>query len=167
MSAATKRKHVVREITESFVLPENDEFIALILAGKGNNLHEVKNSDGEKFLVSMPTKFRKNVWIKRGDFVICSPIDEGEKVKAEIVRVLIPENIKFIRENNFWPKSFDEILDSKNEKTNINDFLPPNSDEESDEDEENDEEDEEFEEFQVKNPNRGRLFQENSEENVE
>ena len=38
-------------------------------AGKGNNLHEVETEDDEKFLVSMPTKFRKNVWIKRGTFL--------------------------------------------------------------------------------------------------
>lgn len=40
-----------------------------------------------QFLVSMPTKFRKNVWVKRGNFVIAEPIDEGDKVKAEIVRI--------------------------------------------------------------------------------
>lgn len=37
-----------------------------ILGGRGNNLHEVETSDGTKFLVSMPSKFRKSVWIKRG-----------------------------------------------------------------------------------------------------
>ena len=37
-----------------------------VLSSKGNNLHEVETSDGKIFLASMPTKFRKNVWIKRG-----------------------------------------------------------------------------------------------------
>jgi probable RNA-binding protein EIF1AD len=54
-------------------------------------LHEVfdpKEAEGSSnYLVSMPTKFRKNVWIKRGDFVLVSPIEEGDKVKAEIVQV--------------------------------------------------------------------------------
>ena len=29
-----------------------------VVAGRGNNLHEVKSQTGETFLVSMPTKFR-------------------------------------------------------------------------------------------------------------
>ena len=37
-----------------------------ISGSRGNNLHEVETSDGTKFLVSMPSKFRKSVWIKRG-----------------------------------------------------------------------------------------------------
>ena len=37
-----------------------------VLNGKGNNLHEVEDSAGLATLCSMPPKFRKNVWIKRG-----------------------------------------------------------------------------------------------------
>ena len=37
-----------------------------VLCGRGNNLHEVEAADGCQFLASMPTKFRRNVWIKRG-----------------------------------------------------------------------------------------------------
>ena len=49
--------------------------------------------------VSMPTKFRKNVWIKRGDFVMVQPIDEGDKVKAEIVHILMDKHhIKYIKQ---------------------------------------------------------------------
>lgn len=59
-------------------------------------MHEVfdpKESEGcSNYLVSMPTKFRKNVWIKRGDFVLVSPIEEGDKVKAEIVQVSLIEH---------------------------------------------------------------------------
>lgn len=33
---------------------------------RGNNLHEVWNDKGEEFLVSMPTKFRKHFYIKKG-----------------------------------------------------------------------------------------------------
>lgn len=50
----------------------------------------------------MPTKFRKNVWIKRGDYVITQPIEEGEKVKAEIVQILFPEQIRYIKSQNLW-----------------------------------------------------------------
>lgn len=38
-----------------------------VTGGRGNNLHETVTAQGETFLVSMPTKFRKNLWIKRGN----------------------------------------------------------------------------------------------------
>ncbi len=41
----------------------------------------------------MPNKFRKNVWVKRGDFVIVAPIEEGDKVKGEIATVLYKEQV--------------------------------------------------------------------------
>ena len=41
-------------------------YIPKVVCGRGNNLHEVESTTGVKFLVSMPTKFRRNVWIKRG-----------------------------------------------------------------------------------------------------
>ena len=41
-----------------------------VVCGRGNNLHEVESATGVKFLVSMPTKFRRNVWIKRGRLII-------------------------------------------------------------------------------------------------
>ena len=73
-----------------------------MLGGKGNNLHEVETASAEKYLVSMPTKFRKNVWIKRGDFVLVQPISEGEKVKAEIVNILYADQIKYIQSQGKW-----------------------------------------------------------------
>ena len=79
MSQSTKRKHVTKEVLDEFRLPQNNEKIVQIIAGRGNNLHEVYDPNCEsvsdlslnqelganKYLVSMPTKFRKNVWIKR------------------------------------------------------------------------------------------------------
>jgi len=56
--------------------------------------------------VSMPTKFRKNVWIKRGDFVLVSPIEEGDKVKAEIISILYKDQIKHIKNEKLWPEGF-------------------------------------------------------------
>lgn len=94
----------------------------------GNNLHEVESSvpeDDEKFLVSMPTKFRKNVWVKRGDFVIVEPIDEGDKVKAEIVRILTPQHIKEFTRDGIWPTKFarttNDAVSIKNDDDSEND----------------------------------------------
>lgn len=87
MSKATKRKHVVKEV-EDFCVPTESQSIVRIVESRGNNLHEVIDPVGDQYLVSMPTKFRRNIWVKRGDFVLVEPIPEGDKVKAEIVKIL-------------------------------------------------------------------------------
>lgn len=95
--------------------------IARILQPKGNNLHEVEPENStEPCLASMPTKFRRNVWVKRGDFVLVEPIDEGDKVKVEIVRVLTPQHVKEYTKANIWPKKFTRKRDHEEdeEKTN-------------------------------------------------
>jgi len=107
MSSATKRKHVTREVEQEFSLPEENQTIVKVVAGRGNNLHEVQDHTGQNFLVSMPNKFRKNVWIKRGDYVVVNPIEEGDKVKAEIHTILYKEQIKYIKAEKLWPIGFE------------------------------------------------------------
>ena len=53
------------------------------------------------------SNLRKNVWIKRGDFVVVKPIEEGDKVKAEILTILYKEQIKYLRAQGVWPAQFD------------------------------------------------------------
>lgn len=40
--------------------------------------------------------------MKRGCFVVVEPIEEGNKVKAEIVHILLPDQIKYIKEEGKW-----------------------------------------------------------------
>ncbi|XP_018970571.1 probable RNA-binding protein EIF1AD [Cyprinus carpio] len=108
MSKATKRKHVVKEVLEDCVIPTEDQHIMRVLGSNGNNLHEAVTGSGERFLVSMPTKFRKNIWIKRGDFVIVDPIKEGGKVKGEISFILYRDHIQSLRKVGVWPEGFQE-----------------------------------------------------------
>jgi len=109
MSRSTKRKHVFKEVLDDdYSLPTQRQRIVRILNSRGNNLHEVMASDQSTFLVSMPTKFRKNVWVKRGNYVLVEPIEEGDKVKAEIVRILSNEHIKYFKQDNVWPVEFDD-----------------------------------------------------------
>ncbi|XP_048058743.1 probable RNA-binding protein EIF1AD [Megalobrama amblycephala] len=108
MSKATKRKHVVKEVLEDCVTPTEDQHIMRVLGSNGNNLHEAVTGSGERFLVSMPTKFRKNLWIKRGDFVIVDPIKEGGKVKGEISFILYRDHIQNLRKLGVWPEGFQE-----------------------------------------------------------
>ncbi|XP_015174351.1 PREDICTED: probable RNA-binding protein EIF1AD [Polistes dominula] len=135
MSKATKRKHVVKEV-EDFSLPTESQLIVKVVGSRGNNLHEIINSVGEQYLVSMPVKFRRHIWIKAGDFVLVEPIAEGDKVKGEIVKILTREHIKLYRAQKCWPLEFDEIK-NKNEPTE----MIKNNSKDDDEEEEEEEED--------------------------
>eukprot|EP00095_Tigriopus_kingsejongensis_P011625 snap_masked-scaffold638_size121162-processed-gene-0.15 protein:Tk11625 transcript:snap_masked-scaffold638_size121162-processed-gene-0.15-mRNA-1 annotation:"unknown" len=111
MSSMTKRKHVAREVLEDFSLPSSGQSIVRVLGGRGNNLHEVEDAQGQKFLVSMPNKFRRSIWVKRGDFVVVETIEEGDKVKAEIAQVLYKETIRYFKQQNVWPAQFQATPD--------------------------------------------------------
>ncbi|XP_069568253.1 probable RNA-binding protein EIF1AD [Brachyistius frenatus] len=106
MSQATKRKYVIQEVLGDFVTPTGNQQIVKVTRSRGNNLHEAITAQGETFLVSMPTKFRKNIWIKRGDYVIVDPIAEGEKVKAEISFILYKDQIQNLQKQQLWPEGF-------------------------------------------------------------
>ncbi|KAI4486166.1 hypothetical protein M0802_012509 [Mischocyttarus mexicanus] len=115
MSKSTKRKYVAKEVEDIF-LPTESQSIVKVVGSRGNNLHEVVNSAGEQYLVSMPVKFRRYIWIKAGNFVLVEPIVEGAKVKAEIVKVLTRDHIKWYRAQKCWPLEFDET-ENKNQST--------------------------------------------------
>jgi translation initiation factor IF-1 len=81
MSRVTKLKHVKREIeADDISLPKDNQHIVRIVSSKGNNLHEVESPESsENFLVTMPNKFRQNIWVKRGSFVLIESIPEGKQ----------------------------------------------------------------------------------------
>nr|XP_020451029.1 probable RNA-binding protein EIF1AD [Monopterus albus]XP_020451030.1 probable RNA-binding protein EIF1AD [Monopterus albus] len=131
MSQATKRKHVVKEVLGDFVIPTENQQIVKVISSRGNNLHETVTAQGETFLVSMPTKFRKNIWIKRGDYVIVDPIEEGEKVKAEISSILYKDHIQYLQKQQLWPEGFTET--KKQQEKEEKDEAEEASDSEDDE----------------------------------
>ena len=109
-SAATKRKHVIAEL-DDFELPNDIQIIAKIGENPGACLFEVITAEHVKneekpYLASLPKKFRNNVWVKRGTFVYIEPIHEGDKVKAEIVKLLTSEHRKWLETEGAWPKEF-------------------------------------------------------------
>lgn len=53
------------------------------------------------------------MWIKRGDFVVIKPIEEGDKVKAEILTILYKEQIKYIKSEKLWPAGFEARLEEE------------------------------------------------------
>lgn len=50
----------------------------------------------------MPVKFRKSVWTKRGDFLVVESIEEGNKVKAEIIHILTKDHIRYLKTQGVW-----------------------------------------------------------------
>jgi hypothetical protein len=55
----------------------------------------------------MPSRFRRNAWIKRNDFVVLERITEGVKVQAEIVHILYKDHIKQMKQDGIWPAQFE------------------------------------------------------------
>lgn len=108
---------------DDYELPKVNQTIVKVLKSRGNNLHEVVNPSGEEYLVSMPTKFRKNIWVKRGDFILVEPITEGDKVKAEIVKIMNKDSIKYYKENNLWPEEFDDAKLQEKSVEELDDFF--------------------------------------------
>ncbi|EFP10899.1 hypothetical protein GCK72_017596 [Caenorhabditis remanei] len=172
MSAATKKRYITNKVGSEFYELAEEDIIAQVRQSRGNNLHEVYDQNGDSYVVSMPTKFRKAVWLRRDQFVVVRPIAEGDKVKGEIEYILDQENVLYIRELGKWPSCFEEqalkmTRESKRGNTNDqmidDDMLPPSESEEEDDeseeeegtyDEDEDVDDEDEEEFDTYNPNR-------------
>ncbi|KAK7068579.1 putative RNA-binding protein eif1ad [Halocaridina rubra] len=165
MSVTTKKKHVERELFEDYSLPEEHQTIVRVVRPRGNNLHQVVAPTGEEFIASMPPKFRKHVWIKRGDYLVTEPIPEGNKVRAEIVRILMRDHVRFLMQNNKWPMAFSEGEgDDKEENESYSDSKEDNevshrlqrvqlgSEEPSESDTESEDE------LLMENPNRRRIY---------
>merc|ERR1712179_324376 len=93
MSALTKKKYVIAETLDDFDL-EPGETIQMIVGSPGSQLFEVEDEFSQRALASLPNKFRKTIWLKRKDFVVCMPIFEGNKVKYEITRILQNDHLK-------------------------------------------------------------------------
>lgn len=108
MSVATKKKYVIKELDDDYTLHEGQE-LAKILGIRGNQLYEVKTASGEQFLVSMPKKFRNTVWVKVGSIIAIESIEEGNKVKGEIVRVFQKHHIKQMKVDGKWISEFDDV----------------------------------------------------------
>ena len=120
MSGSKRRTGYRKKVTESVLhdTPEPIEGfseVVQILRSQGSNLQEVRGADGTEALAILPTKFRRLVWIKRGDFVIASQSKEGYetaggsagRVTFMIEHILYPEQIKHLRTVGKWPAEFE------------------------------------------------------------
>ena len=109
------RKHVEQSALNA-TAPElsGNQAIALVLRSHGSNLVEIETATGVKGMAMIPSKFRKLVWMKRGDFVIVS---EGagtfetaggatNAVRFSVDHVLFPDQVASLRSAGAWPPTF-------------------------------------------------------------
>ncbi|UXI16441.1 ETS transcription factor [Sarcoptes scabiei] len=109
MTATTKKKHVIQEMFEHFQEPDDAQDIVKVIRGCGNNLHEVVTAKGDQYLVSMPSKFRRSIWIKR-------EFDDDNDIKNEEVIDLLSPNIN--HNSNVTIQYENNCDDSQDDHTN-------------------------------------------------
>ncbi|RKO83275.1 hypothetical protein BDK51DRAFT_25732, partial [Blyttiomyces helicus] len=107
------RKDTTRKVLTDLPVPVPAErqYLAKVLEPRGGGLHEVNvrgdEAPEDPVLVSLPSKFRKLIWVKRGSFVIVQLTPSTTKIAGEILHVLFPEHIKHIKSISMWPPEFD------------------------------------------------------------
>lgn len=116
--ASRYRKGVVARTVSLLPTPEAEEKIVRVVSMRGGNLVEVVDATTESGLAILPAKFRRLIWIKRGDYLIVSSGD-ADQVKYIVRYVLYPRQIAHLKAENLWP--FEEEAEG-----------PPNNDSHTD-----------------------------------
>lgn len=61
------RKHMTQGYKNNFPEPKPTEKIGRVIELRGSNQCEIEYPNGERVLVKFPAKFKKLLWIKRGN----------------------------------------------------------------------------------------------------
>ena len=121
MSGSGRKSHYRKSVQDSFLngfpVPEENDSICRVAGSRGSNLFELELVGGVVELAMLPNKFKKLIWVRRGDFVIAtSSTDEcttatGEDVKVRymIKHILSKEQIKHLINAEIWYDSFNNI----------------------------------------------------------
>lgn len=145
------RKHLTDAVINDYPEPnvELGECIARVLGSRGGNILEIEVAqpspkESDKTLGSesisptdtrpsqntvaqlaiLPTKFRKLVWVKRGDYVIVFSSNEKKeddmKVRFLVKHILFKDQVKHLKTNtNFWPGCFSNDVETTNNSSSI------------------------------------------------
>ena len=110
------RKGVTSDVLDSFPEPGPADSIVRVTGLRGTNIMEVLTAGGETSLAMLPTKFRKLIWVKRGDFVMCTGTDgsadletrdgKGGKVNFMVTHILYEQQKKHLVSKGMWPEVF-------------------------------------------------------------
>ncbi|DBA04480.1 TPA: hypothetical protein N0F65_010076 [Lagenidium giganteum] len=109
------RKGVTKKVLYGDPEPKENEEIVRVISLRGSNIFEVVHADGSKSLTMLPQRFRKLIWVKRGDFLIVSSgeadvtVKDGKKgaVTSMVEHILYKDQIKNLQKKNLWPEGFD------------------------------------------------------------
>eukprot|EP01115_Flamella_aegyptia_P009860 TRINITY_DN42644_c1_g1_i1.p1 TRINITY_DN42644_c1_g1~~TRINITY_DN42644_c1_g1_i1.p1 ORF type:complete len:163 (-),score=47.54 TRINITY_DN42644_c1_g1_i1:24-512(-) len=113
------RKHVKVTVLQDTPEIQEDEKIAKVVELRGANICEVVFANGEHTLCQIPTKFRKLIWIKTGNFIIVREPKNIPNVKIRVMvqHVLFPDHIKNLRAQGKWPAEFEaEVAQTETKK---------------------------------------------------
>jgi probable RNA-binding protein EIF1AD len=133
MSGLGRRSHYRKHLTDSVLndFPEPNppyERIAKVVGTRGSNQFELVVDprddplDETPQLAILPTKFRKLVWLKRNDYVICAVGEENDRgdeagggggIRYMIEHILYKDQVKHLKEKGLWPKN-EFFWDEKN-----------------------------------------------------
>ncbi|EQC32968.1 hypothetical protein, variant [Saprolegnia diclina VS20] len=104
------RKGVTQDVLYGEPEPVAGELIVQVKSLRGGNLFEVETPTGDKGLAMLPTKYRKLIWIRRGDFLIVSGADDAKKgaVNFSVEHILYKDQIKNLKAKDLWPDVFVE-----------------------------------------------------------
>ena len=85
---------------EETLTPPNDlapgHVVARVVRAEGKNLYSVSLPGDQKLLVELPARFRSNIWIRRGGFVIVDTAafhERENKLGGEIFNVVGDERV--------------------------------------------------------------------------
>ena len=88
---------------------EAGHVVARVQKAEGNNLYSVElPGNKETMLVELPSRFRSQIWIRRGGYVVVDTSifeDRDNKLKGEIVNIVREE--KQWRKQTYWLVAFD------------------------------------------------------------
>jgi len=115
------RKGVTDEVLNGNPVPEEGEIVARVIGSRGGNVIEIICGDNTEGLAVMPQKFRKLVWVKRGDFVIVSGAStdievtkgNGGAIRYRVKYILYKDQIRHIKKVGVWPSLFSEGEESE------------------------------------------------------
>ncbi|KAL8807934.1 MAG: hypothetical protein Q9182_000400 [Xanthomendoza sp. 2 TL-2023] len=125
----------VQETLSPPTLLDDNHAIARVRGAQGKNLYLVELPENKKpLLVELPSRFRSQIWIKRGGYVLVDTtafLDRDNKLDGEIVNVVRDE--KEWRKQSYWPQEFvkkSSYPEDSDEGESVVGKMPPTDDSE-------------------------------------
>lgn len=106
MSVSALNNPAFNDIPKENSPPVQKQKIAKVVRVRARYLFEVQTPDKSILLMLIPIRFRQVVYVRVGDIVIVQHVQENNKVKVEMVKLLTMEEMWMYKMKNKWPKEF-------------------------------------------------------------